>query len=113
MKIGELRQRITFKIKSDKTTNDNAFLLPDDEIWKEDFKTVWSAVYPLKGKEFWSARAVHNEKTVKFYIRYTKGLKEDMMIVYGDRKFNITSIIDIDERHRWMQIIATEVIKVE
>lgn len=109
MNIGELRHRITFQTLSDETTNENGFPLPDDERYT-DYKSVWSAVYPLKGTEFWSAKTTNTENTVKFICRYISGINSDMRIKYGNRKFNIIGIIDIDERHKWLQIMATEVI---
>jgi len=109
MNIGELRHRITFQSLSDQTTNENGFPLPEDERYV-NYKSVWSAVYPLKGTEFWSAKTYKSENTVKFICRYISEITPDMRIKYGDRKFNIEGIIDIDERHKWLQIMGVEVI---
>jgi len=109
MNVGELSHRITFQKIKDETTNDNGFPLSDEEKW-DDFKSVWSAVYPLKGSEFWSAMATQNENTVKFICRYNSSINSQMRVIYNKRKFDITGVIDIDERHKWLQIYASEVI---
>ncbi len=109
MNIGELRHRILFQKMKDETTNDNGFPLSDDEKW-DNYITVWSAVYPLKGSEFFSAMAVHNENSVKFICRYNFSINSNMRIKYGTRIFNITGVIDMDERHKWLHIYASEVI---
>lgn len=109
MNAGELRHRITFQKMSDETTNENGFTLSDDEMW-DDYITVWSAVYPLKGSEFWSAMAVHGENTVKFICRYNSSINSTLRIIYNERIFDITGVIDVDERHKWLQIYASEVV---
>lgn len=109
MNIGELRHRIIFQKLKEETTNENGFPLSDDERW-DDFKTVWSAVYPLRGSEFWSAMAVQNENSVKFICRYITNINTDMRILYNSREFDIIGIIDVDERHKWLQIMASEVV---
>jgi SPP1 family predicted phage head-tail adaptor len=109
MNVGELRYRITFQKMNDTTTNDNGFPLSDSEKWT-DYITVWGAASPLKGSEFWSAMAVHYENTFKFMCRYNSSINSKMRIKYNDRKFEITGVIDVDERHKWLQIYASEVI---
>lgn len=105
MEVGELRYRIIFQEYGTITTP-NGF---DVEDWK-DYKTVWSAVYPVKGKEFWSAKSVYVENTVKFICRYNPQINNKMRIKHGQRYFNIIGIIDVDERHKWLQIMAVEVV---
>lgn len=109
MNIGELRYKITFQILSNETTNENGFPLSEDERFT-DFKSAWSTVYPLKGTEFWSAKTTYSESTVKFTCRYIPGITSDMRIQYGKRTFNIVGVIDVDERHKWLQIMATELL---
>ncbi|WP_019850630.1 phage head closure protein [Desulfitobacterium sp. PCE1] len=109
MNAGDLRKRITFQVLSDKTTNENGFPLPEDERYQDHLK-VWAAVYPLRGNEFWSAKTTYNQNTVKFICRYTAGINADMRIKYGDRIFNIIGVIDVDDRHKWLQIMAVEVV---
>lgn len=72
------------------------------------FATVWAAVQPLKGRELIAAQAAQSEITSRFVIRYLSGVSADMRIVYGGRYFNITAVIDIDDAHREMHLMASE-----
>jgi SPP1 family predicted phage head-tail adaptor len=71
---------------------------------------VWAAVEPLKGREYFQAAAVNAENMVRFRIRYRPGIMSDMRVVYSGRVFNIQSVIDVEERHREIQIMAQEVV---
>ena len=109
MNIGELRHRIKIQKMKTEMTNENGFPLSDSEKW-DDYVIIWSAVYPLKGSEFWSAMAVHSENTVKFICRYNPSIGSDIRIIYNNRTFDITGVIDLDESHKWLLIYGSEVI---
>ena len=106
MEIGELRHRITFQ-KLTTTTNENGF---EVEAW-EDYKTVWAAVTNLHGREYFEAAAVQKENTVKFTIRYFKGLDTSMRILFQGRQYNIISIDNIKYKNKYIEIKALEVEK--
>jgi len=106
MEIGELRHKITFQ-KLTTTTNENGFEVED---W-EDYKTVWAAVSNLYGKEYFEAAAVQKENTVKFTIRYFKGLDTSMRILFQGRQYNIISIDNIKYKNKYIEIKALEVEK--
>ncbi|WP_335342482.1 phage head closure protein [Polycladomyces zharkentensis] len=77
------------------------------EIWT-DIATVWAAVEPLRGREYFEAAAINAENTVRIRMRYKAGVKPDMRVIYSGRIFNITSVIDIDERHQEMHLMCRE-----
>lgn len=106
MEIGELRHRITFQ-KLTTTTNENGF---EVEAW-EDYKTVWVAITNLHGREYFEAAAVQKENTVKFTIRYFKGLDTSMRILFQGRQYNIISIDNIKYKNKYIEIKALEVEK--
>lgn len=79
------------------------------------FRKCWSGVSSLSGREFYSAMAVQAENTLKFTIRYCKGLTTDMQILFGkkivdgievDVVYNITSTDDINFKHEFIIIKA-------
>ncbi|APM39873.1 phage head closure protein [Clostridium kluyveri] len=104
MRTEELRHKITFQSLTT-STNENGF---EEEIW-EGYLTVWAGVSNLYAREFFQAAAVQAEKTVKFTIRFIKGIDESMRILFGDKQYNITSIDNIKYRNRYMEIKALEV----
>ena len=106
MNPGDLRHRITFQ-KLTTTTNENGFEI---EEWL-DIKTVWASITNLHGREYYEAAAVQAEQTVKFTIRYLKGLDTSMRILFRDRQYNITAIDNIRYENRFIEIKALEVDK--
>lgn len=104
MEIGELRHRITFQ-KKNVTINPNGFEI---ETW-EDVKTVWAAASHLYGREFYEAAQVQAEHTVKFTIRYVKGIEPSMVILFKDKRYNIIAIDNIKYKNKWIEIRGQEV----
>jgi SPP1 family predicted phage head-tail adaptor len=114
MRAGDLRHRITILHFVSGKDEDG---LPTKE-WRP-LAEVWAAVGPLQGREFWQAKAVQAESTVRVRIRYVKGWKDSagnlvpvstkLRVQYGDRVLGIESVIDSDERHVELQLLCKEV----
>lgn len=109
MDPGKLNKRITIQ-QYTTTQNKNGFDVPD---WIE-YKTVWSSVNNLWGKEFYAAKAINAENTVEFVVRYSKELdkinSKEYRIFWNDRVFNITFIDNIKYENRWLKIKAIEIV---
>ncbi len=107
MNIGKLKHRITIQKYGTNTTENNF----DEEDWI-DFKTVWASVNNLWGKEFYAAKAINEENTVEFIIRYSKELEvlnsKEYRIKWKDREFDITFIDNIRYENRWLKIKTME-----
>lgn len=103
--IGKLRHRITLQ-ELVKTDDGYGGIV---ETW-QDVATVWAAIEPLKGTERYQAQQVQSELTHKVTIRYRAGIKPQMRILYGNRVFDIEAVIDVDERHRWLELLCSEVV---
>lgn len=104
MKAEELKHRITLQVFTT-VVNENGF---EVETWI-DFKTLWSAVTNLHGREYFAAAAVKAENTVKFTIRYTEGIDESMRILFKGKQYNISSIDNIKYANKFIEIKAMEV----
>jgi len=72
------------------------------------FASTWAEVKPMRGRELIAAQAAHSEVTTRFYTRYVAGIVPSMRIVYGGNVFNIFSVIDTNEAHRELQIMAKQ-----
>lgn len=122
VKTEELRHRITIQ-KLLPAKDKEGFEVPQ---WI-DLKAVWAKVENLYGREFYAAAAVQQEKTVKFVIRYLKGLDESMRIKFGkktvsilddegniidtkevDKVFDIKFVDNIKYANRFMEVQAME-----
>ena len=78
------------------------------ERWETAF-FCWCAVEPLSGREFWEAAAVNRENEVRFTIRYRKDVSPEMRIRLDGTVYDITSILDKNNRHEALEILARTV----
>lgn len=106
MNPGKLRHRITIQkpveIKDD---------LNSPQIEWRDFTSCWASVEPISGREYILLQNTNSELTVRIKMRYISGITNGMRVKYGDRVFNIISPpIDLDERHRELHLMCSEVI---
>ncbi|MBP1920320.1 phage head closure protein [Youngiibacter multivorans] len=104
MTIGEMRHRITIQ-RVTISTNENGYEVETPEVIKE----VWAKVANLHGKEYFAAKAVQADNTVKFTIRYMSGLDQSMQIHFQGKVYNITAIDNIKCRNEYIEIQAKEV----
>ena len=107
---GKLRHRITFE-RFDGTVD--TYGDPQthlDEHWKP-VKSVWAAVDPVSGREFYAAQQSQSEVTHKLRCRYTEGIETAMRIRLGTRKFRIISVLDWELRHESLLILAKELVR--
>jgi SPP1 family predicted phage head-tail adaptor len=102
MNPGKLNKRIEFgRFKS--ITNDSGF---QEKVWSPMFKK-WASVKNLFGKEFWEAKAVQSETTVKFKCRYDANITADLYIKFRDNYYEIISPPDnIDYKNVEIEIKA-------
>lgn len=126
MKFGKMRHRVT--IQKLTRTDDGAGGYT--ETW-EDIATVWAAVEPLSGREYYLAQQTQAEVSHKVTMRYGQWydeyfltpfssaqegetvVKPQMRIVYDGRpfSFDIQSVIDVKERHRELVVLCKEVVE--
>lgn len=101
MRIGQLKDRVTIQ---------NYVRTPDGyggytETW-QDIATVWANIKPLRGREFFQAQQIQSEVTHKITIRYRNDIDETCRVKYNGQIFDIKSIIDIDNRHRFLELMC-------
>lgn len=72
--------------------------------------TVWSKVEGLEGREQIEAMQTGMERPYRFTMRYRDDLTGANTILYDDRTFDVKSIVDTEERHRELVILADEVV---
>jgi len=103
---GKLNKRIKIQqLVAGSPAQDN-FGQPD-ESWT-DFATIWAAIEPVQGNEFWAQQQVQSEVTIRVRTRYIEGVVPEMRILYGTRKLNIKSVIDPQEKHVELQLMCSE-----
>ncbi|MBO9598635.1 MAG: phage head closure protein [Cohnella sp.] len=100
---GRLKKRITITRQTEET---DKYGQPLDE-WLH-VATVWAAVEPLRGNEFFAAFAEQAEVTTRIRIRYREGIDRTMAVKYGDIEFEILHIIHPEMNWVELQLMCKE-----
>ena len=70
--------------------------------------SVAAFVAPTPGREYEESQKIRAETTYKISTRYFRGINSTHRILYNNREFEIVSVLDLNERHEELQIIAAE-----
>lgn len=81
------------------------------ETWA-DTATVWGHVAPLSGREATYAQSLAGEVSHKVTIRYRAGITPRQRVQYGDRVFEVSAVLDPDEKHEQLELYCTELLTV-
>jgi SPP1 family predicted phage head-tail adaptor len=71
---------------------------------------VWANVQPLDGREQLIAMQTGLQRPYRFTIRYLPDISSIHRVVYDGRTFDVKSVVDPEERHRELELLAEEVI---
>ena len=105
MEAGRLRHRVTIQEKV--VTRDT---FGEEVITWTDVATVWGSVEPMRGREFMEGRQVEAEVSTRIRIRYfPDGVEPEDRVSYDGRVFDILAVIEVEERHREMQLMCREI----
>lgn len=106
MKAGSLNKRVViYRLVAGSPAVDS-FGQPNTS-W-EELDTVWAAVEPLTGREFWAQQQVQSEITSRIRIRYRSDVLVGMKIEYNSRTYVIKYMIDNLEAHRELSLMCSE-----
>ena len=72
------------------------------------FATARACIEPLSGRERLHAMQLQDRVSHKITIRFRSGVTAKMRIKFGTRIFNIRAVINLEERSRWLEILAVE-----
>lgn len=99
MKAGDYKHRIILERRTAGSLN----------TWAE-VDTVWAAVEPLSGNQFYQNLVATTEVTGRVRIRYRTDIKPDWRLKFGTRIFNIVGIVNPKEENRELHIMYREMI---
>lgn len=105
LRAGSLRHRLTFQ--SQNSTGDGMGGVTYS--WSDN-KTVYGAIWPLRGTEKITAQQLESEITCQVRIRYTSGVSPDDRIQVGDttQYLDIVSIVNPEYRNRELILYCKE-----
>lgn len=79
------------------------------ETWS-DIATVWAAIDPIRGREYFAAQQFAAETTHKVTIRHRSGISPKNRVLFGSRVFRIESVINPHERGERLELMCVEVL---
>jgi SPP1 family predicted phage head-tail adaptor len=98
VRAGSLRSRVVIETNT---------ATPPAEQWE-----LWAVrtvnIEPLRGKEAERAKAIYGETSHLVKMRFIRGLTTLHRLCFEGRIFEITAIIDTEERRREFQVYCTE-----
>lgn len=103
MQAGRMRHRVEIEklvVLSDKITGGLV------KTW-QPLATVWAAVEPLRGREFFEAQALQSETTTRIRIRARKGVDAKCRVKHGDTIYNVISVINVRMIGDEMQLMCS------
>jgi len=106
MRAGLLNKRVTVYQKVTGSPAVDSLGQPNTS-W-EELDTVWAAVEPLSGREFWAQQQVQSEITSRIRIRYRSDIIVGMKITYHSRTYIIKYMIDNLEEHKELWLMCTD-----
>jgi SPP1 family predicted phage head-tail adaptor len=102
-RIGRMRQRMTLQ---------QAVRAPDGgggaTVTWTPVADVWAALVPIGGDERVDADALQGRASHEIWIRFRADAAPQMRFVFGTRVFDIRSVTDVDEAHRFQRCLTDE-----
>ena len=108
MNSGELRNKIVIKVQP---TDQDGYgeKIEDTALWN-NFITCWASILPISGREFFIAQQVNATVTTRIKIRYTSAITPGMRVVFGEKVYDIKTVLDIEERHKEIHLMCEELV---
>jgi len=100
---GTLKDRVTIQSVTETRSSSGQV----NETWGT-FATRWASVEPLQGREFFESQQVNADVTTRVRLRYLEGVTPKMRVLYKTRTFNITSVVNVEERSIETKLLCTE-----
>lgn len=102
MRAGTLTERVTIQETTQTQDGDGGIV----DSWA-DVATVWAAVEPLTGREFFDAAKVNAEVSSRIRIRALSGIVPKMRAVHGSDIYDIHAVMDVDSRGREIHLMVS------
>lgn len=102
-RIGALRHRLTIEAVSRVPDGGGGAI----ETWLP-VADVWGAITPTGGLEATPAEAVAGSVTHSILVRHRADIVPAMRLRLGARLFEISAVVDIDERRRHLKLLCRE-----
>lgn len=100
---GKLRERIILQAP----TNTRDAYGGETVTWT-DIATIWAAVWPRSGKEYFATQQRQAEISLQIRIRYRTDVKAGWRIKHGNVYYDIEAVINTNYRRESLDLMCTE-----
>jgi SPP1 family predicted phage head-tail adaptor len=101
--IGDLRKRLELQALTETADGGGGFT----ELWAK-VTIVWGSVQPITASERFRAMSLETPITHRIEIRYRNDVTTKSRLLLGSRIFNVRSAVNVDERNKYLEILAEE-----
>ena len=70
--------------------------------------SVWAAIEPLSGREYFQAQQVVSEATSRIRLRYLPGVVPSSRVLFGSRVFDVLHVANPEERNVELLLLCKE-----
>ena len=105
VETGKLRERITIQAP---TVTRSAY--GDEEVTWTDIATIWAAVWPRSGKEYFTSQQWQAEANIQIRIRFRKDINPGWRIKHGNNLYDIKAVICPEYRRRDLDLMCIEAV---
>lgn len=105
LKAGDLRHKITIERETETPDGMGGSSLAWVSITAHPIKAM---IKPLSGGESLHAMRLEAKVSHRIIIRYRTDIKTSDRINYNGRLMQIRAKIDLEERHKWLELICEE-----
>ena len=110
MRAGRLNRRVTLQSRTETQGSTG------EVTWTwADVDTIWAAIEPIAGREYFAAQQMQSSSTTRIRIRYRHGVTAKMRVMYQEpgsptytRYYEIDSVIHFQENRRELQLMCRE-----
>lgn len=77
------------------------------DIYRGDeilYHNIHASIVPIRGSEYYNARVTEAKSTATIVIRYRKGIDEGCQVVYGDKVYDINSVVNPYEENESLEL---------
>lgn len=70
---------------------------------------IRAAIWPINGREFLAAQEINSKLDMRIRVRYHAGIQPKMRVVWGNRTFEISAIIQAEMRKVFIDLMCYEI----
>ena len=103
MEVGKLNKRITLQYPANVSDGMGGYTT----TWTDSLD-VWASIWPVSATETIQSMQPAMTITHRINMRYRSTVQPEWRIKFGERYFDIVSMINPEERNEWLYLLCKE-----